>query len=190
MLQTELILRAPRIDDVAVYTRYLADPAVTVWLEDSCQRPLAAKQVELFLFHDAWCRWSIAAGDQFVGVTGLDPMPAATGTARFFIVLGEKSLWARGFGTAVLRRVIEHGFFHLGLRKIVSDILEPNVASLAIHDRAGFSVEGRLREDAWRQGRWVDRILLSLLQREYLTGGGRAAAEASDRASSVLVTAG
>ena len=40
--------------------------------------------------------------------------------------------------------------------------------TVGTHDqRAGFVEEGRLREDAWRQGRWVDRIVLSLLAGEW-----------------------
>jgi RimJ/RimL family protein N-acetyltransferase len=67
----------------------------------------------------------------------------------------------------VTRRVVDHAFRNLGLHKVNSDYLEPNAASRAIHERVGFVEEGRLREDAWRQGRWIDRILLSLLASEW-----------------------
>jgi RimJ/RimL family protein N-acetyltransferase len=160
-------LRAPRTDDIPLYTEYLADPVVSVWLEDRCQRPMSALDVESFVFQRGWVVWSIESGQRFVGITGLSDPDAMRGLARFFIVIGDRTVWGKGLGTRVTRAVLDKAFTELGLRKVVSDYLEPNEASRLIHKRNGFTVEGRLRQDAWRQGRWVDRILLSILREEY-----------------------
>lgn len=161
-------LRAPRLDDVAAYADHLADRTVTRWLDEMCQRPLTLQQVEAFIFQGMWCRWAIECDGSFVGLTGLEPHQARGDTARFFIVVGRGDLWGRGLGTAVLGQVLHEAFHSLGLRRVTSDYLEPNLASAAIHHRNGFVEEGRLRQDAWRDGRWVDRILLSVLRDEYL----------------------
>lgn len=161
-------LRAPRADDVGPYAGHLADAEVSRWLDDACQRPLTLVQVEAFMFQDLWCRWSIECDGAFIGLTGLEWNRTHSGAARFFVVIGRRDLWGRGIGTSVLRRVVDHGFRKLGLHRIASDYLAPNVASAAIHRHAGFVEEGRLRADAWRDGRWVDRILVSMLRDEYL----------------------
>jgi RimJ/RimL family protein N-acetyltransferase len=161
------VLRPPREHDVPAYAAYLADPEVSCWLEDRCQRPVPEADVAAFLLAGAWCRWAIECEGIFVGATGLHHPDLSWGAARFFIVIGDKRFWNRGLGTAAARAVVSHGFTTLGLRKIVSDYLEPNLASGRLHERAGFTVEGRLREDAWRQDRWVDRILVSVLRREH-----------------------
>lgn len=160
-------LRPPHLGDVVPYTTFLADPAVRIWLDDSAQRPLSTGRVESLLLREGWCLWSIEAAGAFVGVASLYEPDLARGTARYSIVIGDKRHWNRGLGTAVTAAVITHGFTDLGLRKIVSDYLAPNVASARIHERCGFVVEGRLRDDAWRQGRWVDRIWLSILRSEW-----------------------
>ena len=36
-----------------------------------------------------------------------------------------------------------------------------------IHEQNGFQIEGTLRKDCWREGKWVDRKLLSILREEY-----------------------
>jgi RimJ/RimL family protein N-acetyltransferase len=149
------------------YTAFLANPEVTVWLDDSAQVPVPASRVEAILLHEAWCLWSIDCDGRFVGVTSLYSPDLRRGMARFSIVLGDTEVWGRGLGTAVTRQVVEHAFRDLGLHKVNSDYLAPNAASQAIHERVGFVEEGRLREDAWRQGRWVDRVLLSLLASEW-----------------------
>lgn len=173
-MASAFVLRPPQPPDVPLYTSFLADPAVSVWLEDRCQRPLVEAEVAAFLLGEAWCRWAIECDGAFAGVTGLHYPDHSWGAARFFIVIGRRDMWSRGLGTGVIQAVVHHGFATLGLRKITSDYLEPNHGSRVIHERAGFAIEGRLREDAWRQSRWVDRILLSLRRRDYLAASGAA----------------
>lgn len=163
----DFIMRAARGEDVVPYTIYLGDPEVSRWLDDSAQRPLSAAQVEKILLHDAWCLWAIECEGRLAGVTSLYEPNLHRGVARFSIVIGDKTQWGKGLGTAVTRKVIEHAFDVIGLRKINSDYLEPNAGSAVIHDRLGFTKEGVLRADAWRGGRWVDRIILSLLADEW-----------------------
>lgn len=159
-------LRPPCADDVAPYTAFLADARVSVWLDDSVQRPLPPSRVEAILLREAWCLWAIECDGRFAGVASLYD-PDATQSARFSIVIGEPRLWGRGLGTAITRAVMEHAFVNLGLRKVKSDYLVPNEASRRIHEHVGFVEEGRLRADAWREGRWVDRVLLSLFAEEW-----------------------
>lgn len=161
-------LRAPRLDDVPAYAAQLADREVSQWLDDVCQRPLTLQQVEAFVFHGIWCRWAIECDGAFTGLAGLEPNPLRGDTARFFIVVGRRELWGRGLGTIVLAKVLHEAFYTLGLRRVVSDYLQPNLGSAVIHRRNGFVEEGRIRQDAWRGGHWVDRILLSVLRDEYL----------------------
>jgi RimJ/RimL family protein N-acetyltransferase len=160
-------LRPPHLGDVVPYTAFLADPAVRLWLDDSAQRPLSTGRVESLLLRDGWCLWSIESEGAFIGVTSLYEPDPAGGSARFSIVIGDKSKWGRGLGTAVTASVLAYAFTELGLRKVESDYLATHVASARIHERCGFVVEGRARDDAWRQGRWVDRIWLSMLRSEW-----------------------
>lgn len=160
-------LRPARGEDVLPYTAFLADPDVTVWLDDTVQRPVAATRVESILLHEAWSLWSIDCEEQFVGVASLYEPDLVRGTARFSIVIGDKRVWGKGLGTGVTREVLHRAFADQGLRKVESDYLVPNIASKALHERVDFVEEGRLRDDAWRRGQWVDRVLLSNLSREY-----------------------
>jgi len=160
-------LRPALGEDVVPYTTFLADPDVTVWLDDTAQMPLSAARVEAILLHDAWCLWSIDYEGQFAGVTSLYEPDLQRRVARFSIVIGDKSAWGKGLGTEVTKQVVAHAFDTLALNKVNSDYLQPNSASAVIHERLGFEKEGLLRQDAWRQGRWVDRVVLSILADEW-----------------------
>ena len=160
----QIVLRLPTAQDVPIYFQYLQNPDVTVWLEDACQHDLPYSQVENFVLGPAWFRRAIEFQGRFIGLTGLEEPDLNRGVARFFFVIGDPALWGQGLGEEVLRQVIKVGFEDLGLRKIVSNCLEPNVASLAVHKKLGFEVEGCLRDDAWRQEQWVNQLVLSLLR--------------------------
>ena len=179
-----IVLRAPRPEDVPLYATHLADRDVARWLDDMCQRPLTMQQVEAFVFQNIWCRWAIECDGSFAGLTGLEPTPARGDTARFFVVVGRRELWKRGIGTAVVGMVLHEAFHTLGLRRVISDYLAPNLGSAAIHGRNGFVEEGRVREDVWRDGRWVDRVLVSVLRGEYLARAPQKTQNAAIRESS------
>jgi len=166
MEQIKITLRQPQLIDAERYFYYLQDPDVTVWLEDRLQYPIGYGQIAEFVLGQAWARWAIEVDGLFVGLTGLEDYNPQTGTARFFFVIGDKSCWGKGVGQEVITQVKHHGFYKMGLRKITSNYYAPHKASQIIHDRAGFVVEGRLRQQAWRQGAWVDQILVSCFNHE------------------------
>ncbi|MED5579110.1 MAG: GNAT family protein [Nitrospinota bacterium] len=163
----DFLLRPTRIEDIEPYTLFLSNPDVTIWLDDFFQKPITRVQVEGLFHQDSWCRWAIECENKFVGLTALTDPDLSRGIARFFIVIGETSLWGENLGTNILKEVLKLGFDSMGLRKINSDYLEPNIASQKIHEQNGFKIEGTLRKDCWREGKWVNRKLLSLLREEY-----------------------
>ena len=164
----DFILRFPTLEDALPYLNFISEPGVAIWLEDRCQRPLSAVEIENFIFNDSWCPWAIDVDGLFAGLTGfLDPVPER-GEARFFIVIGASPLWGRGLGTEVTKSVVAKGFEELGLRRIVSSYLTPNIGSRVIHERAGFRIEGVQREVAWRNGEWIDQEIVSMLSNEYM----------------------
>ena len=168
MTAPDFLLREPHTADVLPYCAFLANPDVHVWLEDRCQRPISLPEIQAFVLGPAWCRWAIECGGSFVGLTGLEDYDAARGTARFFIVIGDSRVWNQGLGTAVVRWVLHQGFYHLGLRKIVSDFMAPNLGSRTIHERVGFKVEGIARQECWRRGAWVDRVYVAIFQDQFV----------------------
>lgn len=170
---SSFLLRAPRYEDVAAYAAFMSDPEVSIWLEDRCQRPLLFHHTQAFVLGEAWCRLAIECEGRFVGMAGLEDYDPANGVARFFVVVGDRALSNRGLGTAIARSLVNRGFHELGLRKIVSNYLAPNVASRIVHSRAGFSEEGVLRQAAWRRGEWVDQVLVSILREEWLGSAWR-----------------
>jgi RimJ/RimL family protein N-acetyltransferase len=73
----------------------------------------------------------------------------------------------RGVGTEAMRLLVEFGFVRRNLRRIHLQAIASNAGALRSYEKAGFVVEGRLREHAWVRGRYEDIVLMAILRSEY-----------------------
>ena len=81
----------------------------------------------------------------------------------------------RGVGTAAIRQLVEFGFVRRNLRRIHLQAIASNTAALRAYEKAGFVVEGRLREHAWVRGGYEDIVLMGILRSHQgaITDGSR-----------------
>ncbi|MET9252375.1 GNAT family protein [Streptomyces sp. NPDC003717] len=73
----------------------------------------------------------------------------------------------RGVGTEATRLIVGYGFEHLGLHRVELEAYGNNARALRVYEKVGFVVEGVRREAAWRDGAWVDEVLMAVLDREW-----------------------
>jgi RimJ/RimL family protein N-acetyltransferase len=105
--------------------------------------------------------------DTAIGHVALYQLDPVNRSAEFGILLGAKGVWGRGIGTKATRFMIEHGFDELGLRRIYLDVLETNARARSIYEKLGFNVEGRLRQHQFKNGAFVDVLVMGLFPDEY-----------------------
>lgn len=70
----------------------------------------------------------------------------------------------RGIMTRACRAIVDAGFRHYGLHRIVIQCATGNEKSRAIAERLGFVEEGVLREAEWLYDHWVDLRVFSMLE--------------------------
>jgi RimJ/RimL family protein N-acetyltransferase len=70
------------------------------------------------------------------------------------------------YGLAIYSAIKEYGFAHLGLHRIWLLVLSTNTAARQLYAAAGFRMEGTLRQAVFRNGKWVDYISMSILERD------------------------
>jgi RimJ/RimL family protein N-acetyltransferase len=74
-----------------------------------------------------------------------------------------------------LRTLLGHAFDTLNLHRVYLRVFEPNARAIKVYRGIGFQDEGRLREDRFAQGRYVDTLVMGLLRHEWqakLQSGG------------------
>ncbi len=89
-------------------------------------------------------------------------------TAESHIMIGDKSCWGKGYGGEALMEILTYGFNELGLNRIEARINADNTASLRLHQKIGYRREGVLREAIYKNGRYKDVIVMSILKEELI----------------------
>jgi diamine N-acetyltransferase len=75
----------------------------------------------------------------------------------------------KGHGKRMFRLFKKYCFDYLNMNRMWLLVLETNEVALNLYRGAGFLEEGRQRQAIYRDGRYVDYIMMSLLKSEYLT---------------------
>ncbi len=88
-------------------------------------------------------------------------------SSEFGIMIGEKSFWNQGYGTEAVRLLCRHGFNTLNLNRIYLRVFETNPGAVRAYEKAGFTHEGRQRQAEFREGKYVDVFVMSILKDEF-----------------------
>lgn len=97
-----------------------------------------------------------------------------------------KDWWGKGYGTEIMEWMIAYSFASLGLRRLSLKVFASNPGAIALYEHvyvphclaytglpfltysgSGFKHEGRQREAVWKEGKWVDFLMMGILSREY-----------------------
>ena len=102
-----------------------------------------------------------------VGNAGLHSINGRNGTATFGFLIGDKNFWGKGYGTEMLDLMLEYAFHTLGLRKVRSRVLAPNISSAKVHKKCGFKKAGVFKKEYLVDGEYVDEILLEVSRKDW-----------------------
>lgn len=69
----------------------------------------------------------------------------------------------QGFATEAAAALLEIGFAHYGLHRVVAQMDVRNSASAAVCERLGMQLEARPRQDYWCKGEWTDSLVYAAL---------------------------
>lgn len=88
-------------------------------------------------------------------------------TAEFYVMVNPK-LQGQGIGKSVSLLMYNYAFSILQLNKIYLYTNDDNIAAYSIYEKAGFSLEGVLREHKWKNGKFQNRRFYGLLKSEWI----------------------
>ncbi len=107
------------------------------------------------------------SGWKHVGNMGFMNLEWTPRSAEFGIFIGEKSLWDKGYGTEAVELLLRHGFDTLNLNRIYLRVFSTNLRARRSYEKVGFVLEGTLRQAVYRQGRYADIHIMSILRSEW-----------------------
>ena len=87
--------------------------------------------------------------------------------ASVAIIIGNKKFRGKGIGKNILKRLLEIGFNNLNYNRIEAEIIEYNINSIKFFESMNFIFECRYREALWRNGKWNDVLVYSILKNDF-----------------------
>jgi RimJ/RimL family protein N-acetyltransferase len=164
-------------EQVTHFYTWLRDPEVTQYSLSVFQQLKTQPQI------DQWFAATLAQANtlnlgiyltetnSLIGYAGLTGISATNHAGEYFIFIGEKRQWGKGVGTAVTKQVLQVAFTSLHLNRVMLTVSEGNTGGLRAYTKAGFVVEGRLREAACRQGVFHDKLVMAVLKADWQQAG-------------------
>lgn len=168
-----VVLRRHRPENLATVYRWYRDPEVARLTRYQI-RPMPRDEVERFfqtrlLGPDSVAyAIHIALTDRLIGLTTFSSLDPDNGSVSFHITLGERDAWGQGYGTEAASLMLRHAFERLGLHRVGLSVFSFNERAIRSYEKAGFRMEGRLRDAIARDGRYWDEIQMGALRPEWL----------------------
>lgn len=166
--------RAPERSDIPTFVEWLNDPEVRrgisaflpmslareeQWFENMLALPVESHPFAIELKKGS--KWLL------IGSCGFHDIDWRSRKAEVGIMIGDKRHWNKGLGTEAMELLLQHGFETLNLHRIYLKVFDNNPRAIRSYEKAGFVVDGRLRETHFREGGYIDDLLMSVLRFEW-----------------------
>jgi diamine N-acetyltransferase len=167
-------MRAPERKDIPNFVSWLNDPEVTSgltlylpmslveeegWFESMLSRPAAEHPMVIEVQSESdWIP---------IGNCGFNEIDWRVRAAEVGIFIGEKQYWNQGYGTTAMRLLLQHGFNTLNLNRIWLQVYQTNPRAIRSYEKAGFIREGSKRQGMFKDGKYIDILLMSVLRSEW-----------------------
>ena len=102
----------------------------------------------------------------FVGICDIWPHSMSPHTGEIGIALNP-ALRNKGFGTETMKFLLWFGFNMRNYQRIELEVIEGNDPAKHVYEKVGFKEVGRHRNYIFRNGKYLDTILMDILREEW-----------------------
>ena len=149
-------LEAPEFGTAAVW---LGNPQINRWLTSEWRgQPVSTRMVAVAVRNRRNRIYVIRHNNAACGLVGLSDIDLVDSTGMIWYLRGERHLSGGGVTTHAVRAAVRRSVDELGLVSIYAWIMEDNLPSRRVLEKAGFREVGRIRQAARSGDRRVDRV--------------------------------
>lgn len=169
---TDLSLRPWRLSDAADVARYADNEKIAANLRDVFPWPYSRRDAVSFVEH---CvrqegRGQLARAIEVDGAAvGSISLTLGSDVYRRSAELGywlAEPFWGRGLMTSAVAEMCREGFETWDIVRIYAEPYARNLASRRVLEKAGFTLEGTLRQSVCKNGEMLDACIYALIREE------------------------
>lgn len=110
----------------------------------------------------------LSKNDDAIGIVSLTNIDRVNQRAVFHIMIGDTNNRGKGAGFFATNEMIKHAFLDMNLNRIELTVLETNKSAICLYEKIGFKKEGIKRNCVFKNGKFVNMILMSILKEEFI----------------------
>jgi RimJ/RimL family protein N-acetyltransferase len=157
-------------EDEEVYVKWMNDGAVAKNFGQYSRLVTSKNELKWLFEPDSdMHRYAIVLlnGDEMIGSVSLHNIDHLNRNAFIGIFIGEETRRGKGYGTESVRLILDFGFRTMNLHTIMLTVHSDNLGAIACYQKVGFREAGRLPEWVFKDGRYVDKLYMGILAREF-----------------------
>jgi len=163
---TSCTVRSWRWSDRDSLVRHANNRNVWINLRDRFPHPYTIGDAQSWLESVVGARpvsnFAIAVADEAVGGIGFSLQDdIGYRSAEIGYWLGEE-FWGQGIATEALIAVSQYAFKSYDLCRLFAHVFEWNPGSARVLEKAGYSLEGRLRKSVTKDGKTIDQLMYAM----------------------------
>lgn len=164
-----LLLRKPEIEDVEVLYQ-IKNNQETNDLLGGFTKGYSKENIKNWInFHNQApdeCLYLIQkrTGSKVIGHVGLYKIDHRVRKAEFAILIADKNSRGKGYGEMCTDFMLNFGFNQLNLNRIELSLLSTNTVAYNLYQKKGFVKEGVLKQAQYKNGSYIDVILMAKLK--------------------------
>ena len=109
--------------------------------------------------------------DEILGLITLTAVDYLNQSAELHIMIGGIQNRNKGIGTFAVREMLKHAFNNLNMHRVELTVLETNARAIHLYEKIGFVHEGTKRDSNYKNGKFVNMRLYSILKEEFNLNG-------------------
>ena len=158
------------------YFENFYDPSSNFYTRHSKTPPGKTSSLKLLDENTNAFRFSVATlnTDTKIGVCSLQDIDYLNRKGHIARFLWDKNMRGMGYGTEVLSFLIQFGFDKINLNKVIVSNVASNVAAERSCLKLGFTMEGKLRQEFYANGKYYDINYFGMLRQQYYGDSPRA----------------
>lgn len=158
------------VDEVDSYLKWMNDKSLAVNFGQYNQ-VVSSKNDMKWLYEPSsdMHRYAIVLldGDVLIGSISLHNIDHLNRNAFIGIFIGEEECRSNGYGAEAIRLILSFGFRTMNLHNIMLTVHADNYAGIACYKKVGFRECGRLRECVFKDGKYIDKLYMGILDHEF-----------------------
>ncbi|KOF56008.1 GNAT family N-acetyltransferase [Clostridium guangxiense] len=104
---------------------------------------------------------------KYIGGCGIQDVNWLARTATVGIMIGDKDYWGKGYGTDAMKILIKFIFENMNINKIKLSTFSFNERAKKCYEKCGFKVEGILKDEIFKDGKYYDEVLMAVFREEF-----------------------